>query len=73
MSAMQRFRNLDSRASGTKEVKSTTTHSNVIVQLSVYAGSRDNVSKVSSAGLDGRIVVWDVKSLERSIEGLTIA
>jgi len=73
MSAMERFRNLDKRATGSKEVKSTTTHANAIVQLSVYAGSPDNVSKISSAGLDGRIVVWDVKSLERSIEALTIA
>jgi len=73
MSAMERFRNLDKRATGSKEVKSSTTHSNAIVQLSVYAGSSDSVTKISSAGLDGRIVIWDVKTLEKSIEGLTIS
>lgn len=30
MSAMQRFRSLDKRATGTKESKSLTTHTNVI-------------------------------------------
>jgi len=73
MSAMERFRNLDKKASGSKQAKSSTTHSNAIVQLSFYSGTREEVAKISSAGLDGRIVLWDVKSLERAIEGLTIA
>lgn len=60
------------KASGTKEAKSLTTHTNAIVQISPYDGPKDNVTKVSSAGLDGRIVIWDMKSLESSIAGLKI-
>lgn len=73
MSAMERFRNLDKRATGSKEAKSATTHTNAIKQISVYAGSKDDVEKVSSAGLDGKIVIWNIKTLERAIEGLQIA
>jgi len=72
MSAMERFRSLDKRALGAKEAKSLTTHTNAIVQMSIYAGSKDNVTKFSSAGLDGRIVIWDIKSLESSIADLKI-
>lgn len=72
MSAMERFRSLDKKASGTKEAKSLTTHTNAIVQISSYGGPKENVTKISSAGLDGRIVIWDMKSLESSIAGLKI-
>lgn len=73
MSAMERFRSLDKRASGSKEAKSLTTHTNAIIQISAYAGDKANVTKISSAGLDGRIVIWDIKSLESSIAGLRIS
>ena len=30
-------------------------------QFSVYAGSGANITKISSCGLDGKVVVWDIK------------
>lgn len=72
MSAMQRFRSLDKRATGTKEAKSLTTHTNMIKQLSVYAGERASVAQIASGGMDGRIVIWDIKTLEKSISELKI-
>lgn len=72
MSAMDRFRSLDKRATSEKETKLSTTHTNCIKQLSVYEGTRDAVTKVSSCGLDGRVVIWDIKSLEKSISELKI-
>jgi len=72
MSAMERFRSLDKKASGSKEAKSSTTHTNAIMQISVYSGSKENVEKISTAGLDGRVVLWDIKTLESSIAGLKI-
>lgn len=71
MSAMDRFRNMDKRNTGAKEAKFETTHTNAIVQLSAYEGT-DQVTKVSSGGLDGRVVIWDIKSLEKSIADLKI-
>lgn len=72
MSAMERFRSMDKRATGTKEATSETTHVNAIKQASVYSGNPDNVTKVSTGGLDGRVVVWDIKALEKSISELKI-
>ena len=73
MSAMARFRNLDKRATGKKDDKASTTHVNIIKQISMFGGERDSVEKVSSCGLDGKIVIWNIKSLEASIAELTIA
>lgn len=73
MSAMQRFRSLDKKATtGGKESKSLTTHTNLIKQLSVYESGGGNVSKISSAGMDGRIVVWNLKTLEIAISELKL-
>jgi len=72
MSAMDKFRSLDKRATTTKEAKSLTTHTNAIKQMSVYAGARESVTQISSCGLDGRFVIWDIKSLEKSIADLKI-
>jgi len=72
MSAMERFRSMDKRATGAKKEKSETTHENSIKQMTLYDGSRESVTKISSCGLDGRIVVWDIKSLEKSIADLKI-
>eukprot|EP00112_Aurelia_sp_Birch-Aquarium-sp1_P023062 Seg6742.1 transcript_id=Seg6742.1/GoldUCD/mRNA.D3Y31 product="hypothetical protein" pseudo=true protein_id=Seg6742.1/GoldUCD/D3Y31 len=30
-------------------------------QLCFYAGAREQVDKISSCGMDGRIVIWDLK------------
>merc|ERR1719348_245594 len=63
MSAMERFRNMDKRATGNKEAKAVTTHTNAINQLRLYDGNEAGVSKISSCGRDGNVVVWDIKSL----------
>jgi actin related protein 2/3 complex subunit 1A/1B len=72
MSAMERFRNLDKRATVGKEAKSETTHENAITQLSRYHGDGETVTSVSSSGLDGKVVIWNMKSLEQSIAELKI-
>jgi len=72
MSAMERFRNLDKRATAGKDAKSETTHENAISQLSVYEGDGIEAKKISSSGLDGKVVIWNIESLEKSIDGLKI-
>lgn len=68
MSAMDRFRNMDKKGTAGKATKSATTHENAITQLSAY----DGLSKISSSGLDGKVVIWNIKSLEQSIADLKI-
>ncbi|XP_013399042.1 actin-related protein 2/3 complex subunit 1A-like [Lingula anatina] len=74
LSAMKRFQTLDKKAT-TDDASSDlkTKHQNSITQLSVYSGSREQVTKFASSGVDGQIVVWDFKSLESAIAGLRIA
>jgi len=72
MSAMERFRSMDKRNTGHREAKAVTTHTNAINQLRLHEGNEAGVSKISSSGMDGNVVVWDIKSLERSLADLKI-
>lgn len=74
MSAMNRFKNLDKKASTSEtstDVK--TEHQNTITQVSIYAGTKADCTKFSTSGVDGQVIVWDFKSLEKSVSGLRIA
>ncbi|KAL1005388.1 hypothetical protein UPYG_G00058430 [Umbra pygmaea] len=73
MSAMERFRNMDKRA--TTEDRNTaleTLHQNSITQVSIYEGDKSDCRKFSTTGIDGAMTIWDLKSLEASIQGLRI-
>ncbi|KAG2461023.1 actin-related protein 2/3 complex subunit 1A-A [Polypterus senegalus] len=62
VSAMQHFRNLDKKA--TKENENTdleTVHQNSISQLCIVEGDKSKVTKFSSIGMDGAMVIWDFK------------
>lgn len=75
MSAMAKFRTMDKHAQSSDETDAgavTTTHQNAINCVRVYEGTKADCIKFSTSGLDGRIVLWDVKSLESSIAGLKI-
>jgi len=73
MSAMQRFKNLDKKDTAKGDAKSNTTHENAISQLRPYEQSGGQVSKISSSGFDGKVVVWNIKTLEAAIDALKIA
>ncbi|XP_061840195.1 actin-related protein 2/3 complex subunit 1A isoform X1 [Nerophis lumbriciformis] len=73
ISAMERFRNMDKRA--TTEDRNTaldTLHQNSITQVSVYEGDKRDCRKFCTTGIDGAMTIWDFKSLEASIQGLRI-
>lgn len=75
ISAMSRFRDLDKKGvSGTETVASLKTlHQNTIMQVSVYEGTKSRCSKIATSGVDGQLIIWDLKSLESSMAGLKIA
>ncbi|XP_062304746.1 actin-related protein 2/3 complex subunit 1A [Osmerus eperlanus] len=73
ISAMERFRNMDKRASS--EERNTaldTLHQNSITQVSIYEGDKRDCRKFCTTGIDGAMTIWDFKSLEASIQGLRI-
>lgn len=68
MSAMDRFKMMDKKAStDTQGDDITTKHKNSITQVVNY--SKD---KFSTGGMDGNVIIWDKKSLESAISGLRI-
>lgn len=69
MSAMDRFKMLDKKAStDTQGSEIRTKHKNSITQIVNYGPN-----KFSTSGMDGNVIIWDVKSLASSIAGLRIA
>ena len=69
---MDKFKGLDKRATtgGSEDTQLNSTHQNAVTQICVHSGARENVSKFSTIGVDGQLVIWDCKSLEASIAGL---
>ncbi|XP_017678536.1 PREDICTED: actin-related protein 2/3 complex subunit 1A, partial [Lepidothrix coronata] len=73
ISAMERFRNMDKRA--TTEDRNTTLetlHQNSITQVSIYEIDKRDCRKFCTTGIDGAMTIWDFKTLESSIQGLRI-
>lgn len=71
---MKKFQSLDKQAR--IEVSDTSldsVHQNAITCLCVYEGSKGRARKISTSGLDGQLVIWDLESLEKGMQGLRIA
>ncbi|RUS78028.1 hypothetical protein EGW08_014203 [Elysia chlorotica] len=74
ISAMNRFKNLDRKGTGSDtETDLKTQHQNTITQVSIHTGTKNDASKVATSGVDGNLILWDLKSLESSIQGLRIS
>nr|KAG5710410.1 hypothetical protein BaRGS_022228 [Batillaria attramentaria] len=74
VSAMNRFRDLDKKASsGDNSTELKTQHQNTITQVSVFDGTKAQCKRISTSGVDGNLIIWDLNSLERSIQALKIS
>ena len=47
-------------------------HQNTIADININTGSKSDTWKLSTSGIDGLLVNWDIKSLESAIAGLTL-
>ncbi|KAG1668330.1 Actin-related protein 2/3 complex subunit 1A [Nymphon striatum] len=65
LSAMKKFRDLDKRGATTesRDTVLETVHQNTINQILIHTGDKSSVSKFSTVGVDGKMVIWDVKKL----------
>jgi actin related protein 2/3 complex subunit 1A/1B len=59
-SALNMFRQLDLKGSDVDTTELPTVHQNTITSLRPYASSGGRVTKISTSGVDGRIVIFDV-------------
>lgn len=74
LSAMRKFQSLDKQAR--VEISDTSLdsiHQNAITCLCIYSGQKGKATKFSTSGLDGQLVIWDLNSLEKAIQGLRIS
>jgi len=64
---MRKFRDMDKRAivenSSTGDTLLDTIHQNTISEIRIYSGSKAGAEKISTIGVDGQMVVWDLKVL----------
>lgn len=72
MSAMARFKQLDKIGDVKADSKLDTTHQNAIAEIRATKVEGGTTKQFSSAGLDGKIVLWNVDALVSTIAGLTI-
>ncbi len=66
--AFNSFRNADSRGLGGGSQLATdtelfTVHQNTITDIRAYEGAPGAVTKVSTSGVDGKLVIWDVNAV----------
>ncbi|CAK5264790.1 unnamed protein product [Mycena citricolor] len=64
--AFSTFRDADSRGqtgSGSQDTKLATVHQNTITSVRPYEYSGEQVTKVSTSGVDGNLVIWEVDNV----------
>ena len=68
--AFNTFRNFDSRGQGasadgasSNESELMTVHQNTITSVRPYEGAPEHITKVSTSGLDGKLVIWNVSAV----------
>ncbi|KAL0781076.1 hypothetical protein CaCOL14_002411 [Colletotrichum acutatum] len=57
-SALNMFRQMDLKGKATDDTKLKTVHQNTVTTLRSYEESGGNLTKFTSSGVDGRIVIW---------------
>lgn len=70
---MRMFHSLDKQArTETSDTNLDSIHQNAITCVCIYTGTTQKVTKISTSGSDGQLVIWDLISLERSMANLKI-
>lgn len=59
-SAMKKFQSLDRNSRINSDYELDTKHQNTLTCLRIHSESNDTVTKFSSSGLDGKIILWEL-------------
>lgn len=71
-SAMKMFQNRDRVGQSEMETKINTTHQNQISEMRIYSGNKATCNIISTTAGDGKLVLWDLKSLSSKLNDLKI-
>merc|ERR1712158_97025 len=66
------FKNKDKMGISELETRLNTTHQNQISELRIHEGDKDNVSTISTVAGDGKLVIWNIKTLASKMANLKI-
>jgi len=74
ISAMKKFQSLDrhARIINEEEMELDSHHQNTVTGLKIHTGSKENAVKISSASVDGQIILWNLQSLVRQMKNLAM-
>jgi len=70
--AMRMFRNKDRVGQEVVDSNLNTTHQNQITDIRILGGSKSSAESVSTTAGDGRLCIWDLKSLSEKIANLKV-
>ncbi len=71
---MRKFRDLDKRAIVESTVSNTaldTIHQNTISEIRLFDQKQAKADKITSVGVDGQMVIWDLKVSDCRLNGET--
>lgn len=60
LSAMRKFQSLDRQAKVENDTMLETVHQNSIKSIRIYSNVNGTAKKISTSGLDGQLVLWDL-------------
>jgi actin related protein 2/3 complex subunit 1A/1B len=73
ISAMRHFKLLDSNSRlENADTVLDCIHQNAISWVTIYGGDKSRATKISTSGLDGQLVIWDLNTLTRSMQNLKL-
>lgn len=72
LSARRVFTNLDRISRAENDTTLEYIHQNAITWITICNGDKSAAKKLSTSGLDGQLVIWDLGSLTRSMQNLKI-
>lgn len=72
ISAMRHFQSLDRNSKLENDTALDYIHQNAISWISIVTGDKSGAKKLSTSGLDGQLVIWDLSTLSRSMQNLKI-
>ena len=72
ISAMRHFQSLDRNSKLDNDTALDYIHQNAISWIAIYSGDKARAKKLSTSGLDGQLVIWDLDTLTRSMQNLKI-
>jgi len=73
LTAMRKFQSLDRQArTEVTDTSLSSIHQNAITHVSIHSGNKNHALTISTTGVDGQLVIWELKSLVASIADLKL-